>query len=56
MAARSLALALLAVMHAIAGIFLWEGIRPPAPVSTGIENAGGPPVAGEKRIAGPARG
>lgn len=56
MAARSLALALLAVMHAIAGVFLWAGIRPPAPVSTGIENAGGPPVAGEKRIAGPVRG
>ena len=54
MAARSLAFALLVVMLAVVGVFLWAVIRPPAPVTTGIENAGGPPVAGEKRIAGAA--
>jgi len=54
MAARSIAFALLAVTLAIVGVFLWAVIRPPAPPSTGTENAGGPPVAGEKRIAGAA--
>lgn len=52
MAARALALALLLVMFAIIGVFLWAVIRPPAPVAPGIENAGGIPVAGEKRIEG----
>jgi len=54
MAARSIAFALLTVTLAIAGVFLWAVMRPPAPVSTGTENAGGTPVAGEKRIAGAA--
>jgi len=54
MTARSIAFALLAVMLAIVAVFLWAVIRPPAPVPTGIENAGGTPVAGEKRIAGAA--
>jgi len=54
MAARSIAFALLTVTLAIGGVFLWAVMRPPAPVSTGTENAGGTPVAGEKRIAGAA--
>ena len=56
MAARALALALglLLVTLAIIGVFLWAVIRPPAPVAPGIENAGGIPVAGEKRIDGAA--
>jgi hypothetical protein len=54
MAARSIAFALLTVTLAIVGVFLWAVMRPPAPPSTGTENAGGPPVAGEKRIAGAA--
>jgi hypothetical protein len=54
MGARSLALALLAVTLAIIGVFLWAVIRPPAPVTPGIENAGAIPVAGEKQIAGAA--
>jgi hypothetical protein len=54
MASRSIAFALLTVTLAFVGIFLWVVIRPPAPVSTVTENAGGTPVAGEKRIAGAA--
>jgi len=54
MAARSLAFALLVVILAIVGVFLWAVIRPPAPVTPGIENAGGIPVAGEKQIDGAA--
>lgn len=54
MAARSLALALLAAFLAVVAVFLWAAIRPPAPVATGTESAGGAPVAGEKRIAGAA--
>jgi len=54
MASRSIAFALLTVTLAIVGVFLWAVMRPPAPVSTGTENAGGTPVAGEKRIAGAA--
>ena len=53
-AARWVAAAILLVMFVIIGIFLWAVIRPPAPVFTGTENAGGPPVAREKRIAGAA--
>lgn len=50
MAARPLALALLAVMLAIVGVFLWAVIRPPAPPGSGVEGGGEIPVAGEKRI------
>lgn len=51
MAARWVAAAILLVMFAIIGIFLWATIRPPPPPA---EGAAGMPVAGEKRIAGPA--
>lgn len=51
MAARWVAAAMLAVMFAIIGIFVWAIIRPPPPPA---EGAAGTPVAGEKRVAGPA--
>lgn len=51
MAARWIAGAMLLVMFAIIGIFLWAIIRPPPPPA---ESAAGTPVAGEKRVAGPA--
>lgn len=51
MAARWVAAAILLVMFAIIGIFVWAIIRPPPPPA---EGAAGTPVAGEKRIAGPA--
>lgn len=51
MAARWVAAAMLVVMFAIIGIFVWPIIRPPPPPA---EGAAGTPVAGEKRIAGPA--
>jgi hypothetical protein len=54
MGARSIAFALMTVTLVIVGVFLWAVIRPPAPVATGTGNAGGTPVAGEKRIAGAA--
>ena len=54
MGARSSAFALLAVMFAVVGVFLWAVIRPPAPVSSETQSAGAPPVKGEKRIAGAA--
>jgi hypothetical protein len=53
MAGRWAALAILLAMLAIVGIFLWAVIRPPAPVSSGSEGTAGPPVATEKRFAGP---
>lgn len=51
MAARWVAAAILLVMFAIVGIFLWAIIRPPPPP---VEGAAGTPVAVEKRIGGPA--
>ena len=51
MAARWVAAAILLVMLAIIGIFLWAIVRSPPPPA---EGAAGTPVAGEKRIAGPA--
>lgn len=51
MAARWVAGAILLVTLSITGVFLWAIVRPPPPPA---EAAAGTPVAGEKRIAGPA--
>jgi len=51
MAARWVAGAILLVTLCITGVFLWAIVRPPPPPA---EAAAGTPVAGEKRIAGPA--